>query len=143
MRPRAVEPVEPALAAVVEPLVEQGRWQELRTLLAERFEDPRELPAGVALLYAIAMKEAPAQDEDDKPMLPETLGIRAVSQLLAVPEQSALSIVIAKRALRQRPAEWIPKRSGWNYTLLAIAALLVGVAVGWALHPTVLGALGK
>jgi hypothetical protein len=147
LRPHAIEQVDPALASVVEPLVEQGRWQELRTLIAERFTDPRELPAGIGLIYAIALKEAPALALDEfgeKPVAhAETLGIRAVSQLLAVPEQSALAVVIAKRVLRQRPHDWNQKPPVRVSALLVMVALLTGALAGLLLHPNLLGLLGK
>jgi hypothetical protein len=145
-RPLAAEQIEPALLAVVEPLVEQGNWQELRALIAGRFDDSRQLPPGVALLYAIALKEAPlsADEQAEKPAEhAETLGIRAVSQLLVVPEPSALAVVIGKRVLRQRPHDWNQKPPVRVSALLVIVALLTGALAGLLLHPNLLGLLGK
>jgi hypothetical protein len=145
-RPLAVEQIEPALLAVVEPLVQQGNWHELRTLIAGRFSDARQLPPGLALLYAIALKEAPAvlEEPGEKPAVQaETLGIRAVSQLLVVPEPSALAVVVAKRVLRQRPHDWNQKPPVRVSALLVIVALLTGALAGLLLHPNLLGLLGK
>jgi hypothetical protein len=140
--PRAAEPIDPGLAALVEPLVQQGKWHELRVLLASRANDPRQLPPGLALLYAISLKEDREHQEgapDQKPTAQaEMLGIRAVSQLLSVSEQSAVAVVVAKRALRRRPLDWSQKPPARVSALLVVAALLAGAFVGLLLHPDLL-----
>jgi hypothetical protein len=140
--PRSAEAIDPALAALVEPLVQQGKWHELRVLLASRANDPRQLPPGLGLLYAIALKEDREHEEgvrDPKPTAQaEMLGIRAVSQLLSVSEQSAVAVVVAKRALRRRPLDWSQKPPARVSALLVVAALLAGAFVGLLLHPDLL-----
>jgi hypothetical protein len=137
-----------ALLASVEPLVHQGKWQELRGLLAARAGDAQTLPPVLALLYAIALKEderGAAIGGDGKPSAhAEQLGIRAVSQLLAMPEDSATAIVIAKRTLRmRRPLDWNQKPPARVSLLLVIAALLAGAFVGLLLHPSILNLFWK
>jgi hypothetical protein len=141
---RIVHEVDATVIGLVEPLVQQGKWHELRVLLASRVSDPRQLPAALGLLYAIALKE----ETDHRPLEPgskpaeqaEELGIRAVSQLLSVSEQSALAIVVAKRALRlRRPLDWNQKPPARVSLLLVVAALVAGAFVGLLLHPSLLG----
>jgi hypothetical protein len=128
---------DPLLLAQVEPLVQQGRWAELRTLLAGQEEAPANLPPAFALLYAIALKEgAGADDAKDGPReQAEALGIAAVSELLSIPPHSATALVVAKRALRRRPLEWNQKASGRTSVLFVILALICGAGVGLALSP--------
>lgn len=128
---------DPLLLAQVEPLVQQGRWVELRTLLAGQAAAPANLPAAFALLYAIALKEgATADDAKDGPReQAESIGIAAVSELLSIPPHSATALVVAKRALRRRPLEWNQKASGRTSVLLVILAVLLGAGVGLAASP--------
>jgi hypothetical protein len=136
--------VDTALAALVEPLVQQGKWHELRVLLAGRTSDPRQLPAALGLLYAIALKEDAEHKRAEPGGKPtehaEALGIHAVSQLLEVPEHSAVAVVVAKRILRQRrPLDWNQKPPARVSALLIVAALVAGAVVGLLLHPSLLG----
>jgi hypothetical protein len=128
---------DPLLLAQVEPLVQQSRWVELRTLLAGQEESPANLPPAFALLYAIALKEGAASDDakDGPREQAEALGIAAVSELLSIPPHSATALVVAKRALRRRPLEWTQKASGRTSVLFVILALLCGAGVGLALSP--------
>lgn len=128
---------DPVLLSQVEPLVQQQRWAELRTLLASQEEGPSNLPPAFALLYAIALKEgAGADDAAGAPReQAESLGIAAVSEMLSVPPHSATALIVAKRALRRRPLEWNQKASGRTSFLFVILALLCGAGVGLVLAP--------
>jgi hypothetical protein len=121
----------------VEPLVQQQRWAELRTLLASQEEGPSKLPPAFALLYAIALKEgAGAEESSGAPReQAEALGIAAVSEMLSVPPHSATALIVAKRTLRRRPLEWNQKASGRISFLFVILALILGAGVGLVLSP--------
>jgi hypothetical protein len=128
---------DPVLLSQVEPLVQQQRWAELRTLLASQEDGPSNLPPAFALLYAIALKEGAGAEES--PSGPreqaETLGIAAVSEMLSVPPHSATALIVAKRALRRRPLEWNQKASGRTSLLFVVLALICGAGVGLMLSP--------
>jgi hypothetical protein len=128
---------DPVLLSQVEPLVQQQRWAELRTLLASQEDGPSNLPPAFALLYAIAVKEgAGAEETSGAPReQAEALGIAAVSEMLSVPPHSATALIVAKRALRRRPLEWNQKASGRTSLLFVMLALLCGAGVGLALSP--------
>lgn len=133
----------PVLQAA-EALMLQARWAELRTLLTNNAKDPAQLPPALALAYAIALKEDTNADDTHKPALnADSFGIRVMSQLLALPEQSALVVLIAKRLLRRRPLDWNQKPPGRVSALLVISALLVGAMVGLLVYPTLLPLLWK
>lgn len=122
-----------ALLAAVEPLVHQGRWQEVIELVAKREPDPQRLSPRAALLFAVALKEAPAGGPGTRPTVdPDLLGVRAVAALLHVDGQSTTALMIAKRVLRRRPLEWQrepPRRVSIVLTLIALA---LGAAAGLA-----------
>jgi hypothetical protein len=140
------KPLDPKLLAAVEPLLHQGNWRELRKLLATESADPRGLPPALSLLYAIALKEDThpiGAESEAKPAQSDALGIRAMSQLLAVPEQSVMAMVIGKRALRRRPLDWNQKPPTRVSLLLVTAALLAGAFIGLLFHPSLLGLFWK
>jgi len=122
-----------ALLAEVEPLVHQGRWQELIDLVGKREPDPQRLSPRAALLFAVALKEAPAPASGARPTVdPDLLGVRAVAALLQLDGQSLTALMIAKRVLRRRPLEWQrtpPRRVSIVITLIALA---LGAAAGLA-----------
>jgi hypothetical protein len=128
---------DPVLLSQVEPLVQQQRWAELRSLLASQEDGPANLPPAFALLYAIALKEgAGAEESTNAPReQAEALGIAAVSEMLSVPPHSATALIVAKRALRRRPLEWNQKASGRISVLFVILALICGAGVGLVLSP--------
>ena len=120
-----------ALLAEVEPLVHQARWQEVIELVTKREADPMRLSPRAALLFAVALKEAPTTGPGARPTVdPDLLGIRAVAALLHVDGQSRTAMMIAKRVLRRKPLEWQrtpPRRVSILITLIALA---LGAAVG-------------
>ncbi|HKP60400.1 MAG TPA: hypothetical protein VJV78_26925 [Polyangiales bacterium] len=141
-KPAAVSKVthagDPVLLSQVEPLIQAGRWQELRNLLASQDEDPSNLPPAFALLYAIALKEVAGDEQTPshaRGNAAEALGIAAVSEMLSVPAHSATALVVAKRALRRRPIEWTRKASGRASLFFVLLALLCGAGVGLFLSP--------
>ena len=126
--------LEPAVAAELEPLVRKAAWHEVIAWLELKYPGGNSLPPGLALLYAIALKEAPP-DAARSPLAAQAdrLGVRAVSELLGVGDDTAIALVVAKRALRKRQLEWQkepPKRV--SITLMLIA-LVIGAAVGLAI----------
>jgi CheY-like chemotaxis protein len=130
-RASAESDADAALLAEVEPLVHQARWQEVIELVAKREPDPLRLSPRAALLFAVALKEAPATGPGARPTVdPDLLGIRAVAALLHVDGQSRTALMIAKRVLRRKPLEWQrtpPRRVSILITLIALA---LGAAVG-------------
>jgi hypothetical protein len=139
-RPAAIDP---AQLRAAEPLLQQARWAELRTLLTSKISDPAQLPPALALAYAIALKEDTSTEDTKKPVNADTFGMRVMSQLLGLPEQSALIVLIAKRLLRRRPLDWNQKPPGRISALLVVSALLVGAMVGLLLYPKLLPWLWK
>lgn len=120
--------------AEIEPLLHQGRWQDVVALIGKREPDPLRLAPRIALLYAVALKEAPAGEghaAGPRPHVdPDLLGVRAVASLLGMDGQSTTALMVAKRVLRRRPLEWQrepPKRVSIVLTLIALA---LGTAAG-------------
>lgn len=130
-----------ALLAQVEPLVKQARWGDLRELLARQRLAPDALPPAFGLLYAIAMKESASAEvggREQRGPDAETVGIGAVSRMLAVPAESATAVVVAKRALRLKPLEWTTRKASGRASFVAVLlALLFGAGVGYLLSPWV------
>ncbi len=128
-----------ALVPEVEQLLQQGKWRQLRALLGTRESDPTKLAPALGLLYAIALKEDGPPDESAgqsaKRLEADTLGIRAMSQVLGVSEESATALVLAKRMLRRRPIEWNQKPPARISVLLILVALAIGAGVGLLLSP--------
>jgi hypothetical protein len=124
-----------SVLAKLEPLVRQARWTELVAAIEQ--EHPASsgvMPAALALLYAIALKEAPPTPARATQLAQaDRLGVRALGDLLGVSEDSATALVIAKRALRKRPLEWQKEPPKRFSILLMVVALVVGAAVGLAL----------
>lgn len=118
----------------LEPLFRKGAWHEIASWVEEKHPGGNGLSPGLALLYAVALKEAPATAAR-APFAAQAdrLGIRAVSELLGVGGDTAIALVVAKRALRKRQLEWQkepPKRLSITLMLFALA---VGAAVGLAI----------
>ncbi len=132
---------DPLLLSQVEPLVQQARWSELKTLLAGE-DQGKTLSPAFTLLYAIALKEDASSQESAHGTRhgvdAEALGIAAVSELLSIPPHSATALVIAKRTLRRRPLEWTRKASGRASFFFVLLALLLGAGVGTLLSPQLL-----
>jgi hypothetical protein len=141
--PAPPRPAAQSLAAFpeAEQLVLHGKWAELRELLATQQSDPTHLPPVLALVYAIALKEDTRPDgaasSGQKRVDADALGIRAMSALLGVPEDSAAALVLAKRTLRRRPIEWNQRAPARISFLLVLIALAIGAGVGLLLNPTV------
>jgi len=137
---------ESSLLTAAEPLLQQGRWGELRELIQARGGDPAHLPAVLALMYAIALKEDSTASPDRAKKAghnPDALGMRVISQLLSLPEQSPTVVLIAKRLMRRRPLDWKQKPPGRISAILVMSALLAGALVGVLLHPWLLALLWK
>jgi hypothetical protein len=121
-------------AAELEPLFRKASWHEIAAWVEEQHPGGNGLPPALALLYAVALKEAPATPaRAQSAMHADRLGIRAVSELLGVGGDSAIALVVAKRTLRKRQLEWQkapPKRVSITLMLIALA---VGAAVGLAI----------
>jgi hypothetical protein len=121
-------------AAELEPLARKASWHEIANWVEQKHPGGTGLTPALALIYAVALKEVPAEGAR-APLAAQAdrLGIRAVSSLLGVGEDSAIALVIAKRALRKRQLEWQkapPKRV--SITLMLVA-LVIGAAVGLVL----------
>ena len=143
---KRLDATESSLLTAAEPLLQQARWAELRELIHARGGDPAHLPAVLALMYAIALKEDAGSysEQAKKPgHNPDVLGIRVMSQLLALPEQSPTVVLIAKRLMRRRPLDWRQKPPARVSALLVMGALLAGALVGVLLHPWLLALLWK
>lgn len=132
--PAGTTSLDPTAATELEPLIRKANWHEVASWIEQKYPGGTGLSPALSLIYAVALKEAPS-DGARAPLAAQAdvLGVRALSGLLGVSEDSALALVIAKRALRTRPLEWQkapPKRV--SITLMLIA-LIVGAAVGLAL----------
>jgi hypothetical protein len=128
--------LEPSDLAEVEPLLQQGKWLEVVKLLDKRESDPKKLPPGLALLYAISLKEsADYLNSEQRSISPDSLGINAVGRLFSVPITSTAAMLVAKRALRLRQLEWTKKPSPYISLLITFIALALGAAVGFLINP--------
>lgn len=150
-------PPKPALSAherklldAAGPLLEQGRWRDLRLLLAPDHTSAVDLPPVLALLYAVALKEDQQQARHSKhdpfagPVgAAESIAISVVQRLFELPEASVISVMIAKRLLRRRPLDWKQKPPASVSAMLVGSALLLGALVGFLLHPSLLGLFWK
>jgi len=110
-----------------EPLLREGRWEDVRKHLASE----EQLPPQLALVYAIAQKET-----NDTTGNPEQVAIRAAATLLGVPEGHAAALVVAKRLLRRNPVAWQNRQPSTKTSILWIVAIaVVGALVGYVLSP--------
>jgi hypothetical protein len=144
---------ERALLKAAEPLLEQARWHDLRTLLAADNSSAANLPPLLALLYAVAVKEEQALRLSNRPSkhdpftssagAAEALAISVVQKLFELPEPSVISVMLAKRLLRKRPLDWKQKPPPRVSVMLVGSALLLGALVGFLLHPSLLGLFWK
>ena len=126
--------LEAEAAAELEPLFRKASWHDIASWVEDKHPGGNDLSPALALLYAVALKEAPATPaRAQSTAQADRLGIRAVSELLGVGGESAIALVIAKRALRKRQLEWQkepPKRVSITLMLIALA---IGAAVGLAI----------
>jgi hypothetical protein len=133
---------ERALLEAAEPLLEQGRWRDLRLLLAPDNADAVSLPPVLALLYAVALKEDQSSTKREAHRVPagaaESIAITVVHQLFDLPEPSMAAVLLAKRLLRRRPLDWKQKPPARVSLMLVVSALLVGALVGVLLLPSLL-----
>jgi hypothetical protein len=138
----AVSAHERALLEAAEPLLEQGRWRDLRLLLAPDNADAVSLPPVLALLYAVALKEDQSSTKRETHRVPtgaaESIAITVVHQLFDLPEPSTAAVLLAKRLLRRRPLDWKQKPPARVSLMLVVSALLVGALVGFLLLPSLL-----
>jgi hypothetical protein len=139
-----------ALLESAAPLLEQGRWHDLRTLLADDNTAAANLPPALALLYAVALKEEQSHVKQSKhdPFAgqagaAEAIAISVVQKLFELPEPGVISVMIAKRLLRKRPLDWKQKPPKRVSAMLVGSALLLGALVGFLLHPRLLGLFWK
>lgn len=111
----------------LEPLLQRGRWEEIRATL----ESEGELPPPLALIYAIAQKELGTPDTH-----PEQVAIEAMAAILGVQPSSSAAVFVAKRVLRKNPVGWRKQRASAKTSALLIAIVtLLGLGVGYLLSP--------
>jgi hypothetical protein len=116
--------------AGVDLLIERGAWKDIRDKLAAG-EAADDLPPALALVYAIARREAGGEDGGATP-----LAIKSMAALLGVAEDSAAALVLAKRLLRQNPVAHLARKGASTARTLGVVAvaLVVGVLVGLVVH---------
>ncbi|MFT3768534.1 MAG: hypothetical protein QM820_24065 [Minicystis sp.] len=112
--------------AELEPLFDRSAWKDIADRLGPP-EKAAELPPALALVYALARREA-AGDEVARGAT--ELAIKSMAALLGVAPDSATALVLAKRLLRQNPASWRTRPA--PPARLSVAIVLLGVAVGVA-----------
>jgi hypothetical protein len=116
--------------------VSGGDWPAVLESLGSP-QSAASLPSQLALLYAIARKEAQLhvseadRDQED----PTQVAIRAMAALLGVPETSPVALVLAKRLLRSNPVSWRKRKAPPVGTsmLIIVAGVLVGLAAGYVI----------
>jgi hypothetical protein len=128
----------------MEPFLEQGRWSEVLSVLAEGQPDPKALPPRQALLYAIAAKEAAALGQViPAGISPDAIGIAAMGQILGVPQGSAAARIVAKRTLRKGPLTWQEPPTSRVSVWATVIALAIGTGVGAAFWRPIFQAIWK
>lgn len=132
-RQQRSDPPGPGVPDEVESIVQQTRWQALIEFVEARGEPVSELPPALALLYAIALKEAQDLTQTGATS-PDAIGIDAVAKLLHVGEDSPTALVVAKRVLRKRPLEWAQQPTRKVSVVAVVLALAVGAVVGLLLN---------
>lgn len=115
-----------ARLAELEPLFDRSAWKEIAEKLGPP-EKAAELPPPLALIYALARREAAG---DDVARGATELAISSMASLLGVAPGSATALVLAKRLLRQNPASWSTRPA--PPARLSLAIVLIGVAIGVA-----------
>lgn len=138
---------ERALLEAAEPLLEQGRWRDLRMLLAPDDTDAVSLPPVLALLYAVSLKEDQSVSNPG-PGSPrrgtaESIAITVTRQLFDLPDNSAVAVMLAKRLLRRPPLDWKQKPPARVSAILVASAVLIGAMVGFLLQPSLLSLFWK
>jgi hypothetical protein len=120
-------------ASELEPMFRKASWDEIASWVEQKHPGGNGLSPALALLYALALKEAPSTPaRAQSAAQADRLGIRAVSELLGVGGDSAIALVVAKRALRKRQLEWQKEPPKRFSILLMLIALAIGAAVGLA-----------
>jgi hypothetical protein len=114
--------------AEIERMVGRNQWAEICKLLAPEPAAVEQLPASLALVYAVALKESrPAGTDADR------RAIGAIADILGVHRESALALVLGKRLTRRRNWAETPAPSrGFSVAVLALG-LALGSVVGWIL----------
>jgi len=130
--PEAREPTPPPpdpRFAELEPLIARNAWGDIAERLGKD-GDAGTLPPALALVYALARRESAG--EASSPGSTE-LAIRSMAELVGVPPQSGMALVLAKRLLRQNPAGWRhrPAPPPRLSAAIIIIGVLAGAAVGW------------
>jgi hypothetical protein len=120
--------VDPRLAEL-DPLFARTAWGEI----AERLGPPEkagELPPALALIHALARREAAGEESAGDAT---RVAIAAMAALVGVAPDSAAALVLAKRLLRQNPAGWRTKPAPpARFSIpIIVVGIAVGAAVGW------------
>ena len=117
--------------AELEGLINAGDWPGICRALGPP-ELAASLPPNLGLIYAVALYET---TRGELASLGSQLGIRCVATLAAVPEDSAVALVLAKRMLRRNPVSWSmrPAPSAGFSVFFVLFALVFGSALGWLL----------
>ncbi len=128
----SVTSVDPRLERI-EPTIDAGNWQGVRTMLGS-IEDAGRLPPTLGLIAAIAHSESAG--EDGSPDASE-LAIRCMASLFAVGNGSPIGRVLAKRMLRKNP-RISPQQSApqTRASVAIVFIVLVAVAVVGSLVAT-------
>jgi hypothetical protein len=124
----SVTSVDPRLERI-EPTIDEGNWQGVRTMLGS-IEDAGRLPPTLGLIAAIAHSETAG--EHGSPGASE-LAIRCMASMFAVGNDSPIGRVLAKRLLRKNPRT-SPQQSA-PHTRGSVAIVFIVLAavgfVGW------------
>jgi hypothetical protein len=120
--------VDPRLAEL-EPLFARTAWGEIAERLGPA-EKAAELPPALALIHALARREAAGEASAGDAT---RVAITAMAALLGAAPDSMAALILAKRLLRQNPAGWRTKPAPPARFSIAIIVLglAVGAAVGW------------
>jgi hypothetical protein len=124
----SVTSVDPRLERI-EPTIDEGNWQGVRTMLGS-IEDAGRLPPTLGLVAAIAHSETAG--EEGSPGANE-LAIRCMTSLFAVGNESPIGRVLAKRLLRKNPRtspQQPAPQSRVSVAIVFIMLVAMGV-VGW------------
>jgi len=115
----------------IEPLMALGKWAEIQALLTKK-EKPNDLPAQLALFYALAELEA---DREKSSTEANFMAIDSVAKILDIPKDSPAALHIAKRIMRRNPTHWTkaPAPDARLRIALVVLALVLGIAGGWML----------
>ncbi len=115
--------------ADLEPLFARNAWREIVERLGPA-DKVAELPPALALIYALAQREAAGEGSAAGAT---ELAIKSMAALVGVAADSDTALVLAKRLLRQNPAGWRTKPAppARLSVLIILAGIALGAAVGW------------